>query len=356
MNDKVIPIHNSDQAAFNSCRRRWDLTSILRQGYRPHDMPLPLEFGICMHVGYQTFYDPMFQNVDIDMRLAMAQAKMLEALDLMRQRYLKDVGKEALDDQQMESYLWEKDMGPKMLQLYAMYSKEWDKDLKVIGVEEDWEVPLGFSIDGVPVVFRFRTDLRAEDGDGLQWLIDHKTTARMSESVDHLQLDPQMGKYLWGLRALGHPAVGAIYNEQYKGYPAPPARLKQPRKGLIFSTNKQLDTTYDLYMQTLIEVGEPIEPYQEFLDYLKSSGAVKQWVRRTKIVRNQHELDAVGQMILDNTLDMLDEPRIYPDPTKFKCDWCMVRKVCLAMNDGSDWQWILDNQYRKATTHYDHAV
>jgi hypothetical protein len=79
-------------------------------------------------------------------------------------------------------------------------------------------------------------------------------------------------------------------------------------------------------------------------------------VRRTVVRRNEHELQMQGITTQQIAIDMLNDPQVYPMPTKFKCTWCAFRQVCLQMNDGSDYQWTLNNQYKKVGTHYGHAV
>jgi len=354
----LIPIHNSDQETFLSCRRRWDLTSVLRQKWRPDDLPKPLKFGICMHQGYEVLYRPELWNADRDVVLSMAIGEFLESMRLVKAKFLKDTGIGAYSDEQQAEYLEMTSLGPKMLTLYHMHMQRWHEHLHFtpLGVEEEWEVPLDLTLAGRDLVFRFRTDLRLEDEFGGMWLWDHKTTARMSESVDFLSMDPQMGKYLWGLRQLGLPVVGAIYNEQYKGFPDYPVELKVPRQGRRLSVNKQADTNYDLFLAKIVELGEPLELYTEYLDHLKSSAEVKQWVRRTQIHRSATELHNQGVTLKQIAIEMLNDPVIYPSPSKWKCDWCMVRDVCLQMNDGSDWEWTLRHKYHQVKDHYDHAV
>lgn len=359
MNDRtVIPIHNSDQESFLQCRRKWDLTSILREAYRPFDMPTPLKFGICMHKAYQVLYQPETWNADRFTVYAMAVAEFVYSMEEVRAKFLKDTGQPGLNEEQQAEYIMLMTLGPKMLEVYHGYMErcEEQKFLKPLGVEEDWEVPLGFSKDGIEVVFRFRTDLRVEDEYGQQWLWDHKTTARMSESTDFLTRDPQQGKYLWGLLQLGLPVVGAIYNEQYKGYPCKPEVLKSRRLGRGLSTSKSSDTTYELMLEAIEEHGEDPAMYEEYLDWLKSSQNAKQWTRRTQIRRNNHELVQQGHALKEIAIDMLDDPRIYISPSKFKCDWCMVKAPCMQMLDGSDYQWTLDNMFEKVTNHYGRAV
>lgn len=309
-----------------------------------------------MHQGYEVIYAPQYWAADRETVLHLSIGAFVGSMVAVRDKYLRDTSQEALNEEQQAEYLELMTLGPKMLELYFEYHQRYDEGLTPLGVEEDWSVPLGFAVDGVDVVFKFRTDLRVQDADGHEWLWDHKTAGKMSESVDHLTMDPQMGKYLWGLHMLGHPVVGAIYNEQYKGYPQPPAVLKQQRLGRWLSTSKSADTTYELMLKAIEEQGEDPALYEEYLEWLKSSNEVKQWIRRTQVRRNVHELNMQGQITQQIAVDMLNNPQIYPSPSRFKCNWCMVKPVCLEMFDGSDWEWTLTTNYTKVTNHYGHAV
>ena len=288
----------------------------------------------------------------------MAKSEFVDAMKAVRDKYLKDTKKEALDEEHQTEYDEMMVLGLNMFETYVdfMIQSEERKLWTPLGVEEHWEVPLGFSVEGVEVVFRFRTDLRIEDADGFQWLWDHKTTAKMSESTAYLERDPQMGKYLWGLKQLGFPVIGAIYNEQYKSFPDEPAVLKTTRLGRGLSTSKSQDTTWALMMKAIEEHNEDPSLYEEYLEWLKATEGSKQFVRRTMVRRNEHQLQMQHQTLHQITVEMLSDPAVYPSPSKFKCDWCMVPDVCQQMEDGSDWEWTLKNRYHQVKDHYGHAV
>jgi hypothetical protein len=156
-----------------------------------------------------------------------------------------------------------------------------------------------------------------------------------------------MGSYQWALeQQLGIPIAGSVYNELYKGMPQPPAMNKVQRQGRWFSVNKMQDTSYALYLQTLLEYNEPIELYKDILEHLRVSG--KQWFRRTQIHRSPNEMRELGERITMEAQDMIDPNiKLYPNPSRFSCKWCPFRTPCIMMNDGSDVEWILNEQYVK---------
>jgi hypothetical protein len=269
-------------------------------------------------------------------------------------------------------------LGVGMLDNYFDYSWRVDKGWEPVGVEVPFEIPIkappGFverisetgciyvGADGnlwwvddqvgtpaQPIVYRGRIDLIMRDPHGNIWLWDHKTAARFEENVDWLELDEQMGSYGWAYREIaGVAPYGIMYSELYKGIPEPPKRLDRPRKGCSFSVSKSQDTSYELLLATVkAEDRTAYEQglYDEVLQFFKAEG--KQYFRRTPVIRNASEYDNLSIQIAWEAIDMLSDPITYPNPSKFACKWCMFRTPCLALNDGSDHEYILNTSFRK---------
>jgi hypothetical protein len=358
-----IPIHNSDIQSFKGCRERWNWMSDLREGLKPIETPTPLSFGSAIHAAEEVYYHPQTWS------LVMGGGKMREAvianainafMDHVRgtkKRYLKFSGREALDEVQQDEYDEQVNLGVGMLLHYFEYI--WQHDIAAgitpVGVEVPFEFPIFDTIEeqnellphlvGYIVVFRGRIDLLAQDKDGLLWIIDHKTTAAMKDKLQFLEMDEQMSSYILGYSIAEAPIAGAIYNEILKGYPKPPERNATTRLGRNFSVNKQQHTSYDVYLETITAAGEDVSLYEDFLNWLKNFGPT--YVRRTFIPRTNAELISTARNIKMVTLDMLDNPRIYPSPGRWSCDYCPAAQACLAKLDGTDYQWILDTNFIK---------
>ena len=72
--------------------------------------------------------------------------------------------------------------------------------------------------------------------------------------------------------------------------------------------------------------------------------------RRTQVHRNVHELQDQGARIFYEVQEMLNPDTVpYPNPSKLNCSWCSFRQPCLAMNDGSDYEFLLEEDYRIRT-------
>jgi hypothetical protein len=355
----TIPIHTSDRKKFKGCRREWDFSSVIRQSYRPARLARPLSFGTSIHKGLETLYHPdtweMVKNGG-----APAAAVYTASLQAFRdqqlwskQVYLKQTKQDFLPEQFQVEYDEDMKLGEGMLRNYFKWHRREDQFIPV-AVELDFEVPL-FEIPGIDedflVVYRGRIDVLVRDLDGGFWIMDHKTNARWDDRFGFLELDEQCGSYCWALQVmLGIKIEGVIYSELYKGAPEPPERLTRPYKGRNFSTNKQQNTTYHLFIETLKAQGEPLSPYADYINFLKAEG--KTYFRREQIHRSQTELKNLGLQIADEAHDMLESPKIYPNPGKYTCDWCSYRQPCIATNDGSDVQFILDTNYIKVKGHY----
>jgi hypothetical protein len=199
-----------------------------------------------------------------------------------------------------------------------------------------------------PVVFAGRIDLLAEDQYGDLWIEDWKTSARLSTDRDEfLDLDDQVGSYVWAMNQLGRPVRGFIYHEQYKAYPQKPEKLTRRYKGRIFSTNKNQATTAELATKTFMEEDrEAFDEglYDDYIQFLENDG--RPFHERFQKHRSPAELEQIGRNLYDEALDMVSPyTRLYPNPGRFSCGSCAFRQPCLEKNGGGDYQYALDSLF-----------
>jgi len=186
-----------------------------------------------------------------------------------------------------------------------------------------------------------RLDMIVEDFDDRIWVLDHKTSKdRLDEEI--LILDDQMTMYLWAIQQiLGRPVEGCYYNVLRKKIPTVPKVLVS---GKALSQDKSIDTTYDVYLQAILDNGFNPAEYDKMLDLLanKKTG----FFERVKIRRNQHEIGMAGRLLLLEAIDMLNAPFIYPNPT-WDCKWkCDYKDLCLAINRNDDVEYLREALFR----------
>lgn len=189
--------------------------------------------------------------------------------------------------------------------------------------------------------------ISVEAQDGLyvtrNYVLTHNTAAQFGQT-EHLELDQQCGSYVWALKKLLNIDIaGVIYSEWRKKVPKEPDMLKS---GLP-SKNKSQSTTPELYRKKLEELGLDTEMYADFLQTLQDEG--QQYFRNIPIHRSSQELAALEANIVNEAIDMIDNPRIYPNPSRWNCNGCQFRSPCLMRQEGSDHIWYLDSSklYRK---------
>lgn len=346
-------VRTSDRISFKRCRRSWDMGSFQRQRYVPLVRPKPLDFGIAMHEAWAVYYDPDTWHIPRPLMLEPMLARFMAVTHEQLTNY-REAGYElAIDlEQDFEERI---ELGRGMIEHYVKWAPKVD-NFKPVKVEYDFEVPimnpfanntgseqLTCACHGWPVFYQGRIDGIIQDDMGFYWILEHKTAAQLGPT-DHLVLDEQCGSYAWALQHYGMNVRGVVYNEAIKNFPTPPTRLKSAREGRNYSVNRQQRTTYEVYMQTLIDNHEPVELYQEFLQYLKDEG--NPFFRRTQVHRNHNELKDIGVRVAYEALDMINpDLLVYPNPTRINCQMCSYRTPCIMMNEGSDYEFYLKEFY-----------
>lgn len=351
-------LRTSDRIAWKRCRRQHQFGSIWHRNLVPLRGSKPLEFGTDWHTAMGALYDPdtwhLVKNPKTRGPILESVRQIFTQTQIERKReYADENGGYSLevDDDFAERLI----LGLGMLNGYFSWHIEVD-NFKPVRVEVDFEVPIltdegeefHCQCHGWPVVYQGRLDGIVQDQFGWYWILEHKTAAQMGPT-EHLALDEQTGSYAWAVKQmLGLRVQGVIYSEAVKKVAHPPLELLRPREGRNFSINKNQDTTYELALHTLSKAGEKVELYQDFLEYLKLQG--NKFFRRTQVHRNLYELEDQGRRIYYEAREMLDPNTVpYPNPSRFTCQMCAFRPPCLAMNDGSDYEYLLQEGYRERT-------
>jgi hypothetical protein len=84
---------------------------------------------------------------------------------------------------------------------------------------------------------------------------------------------------------------------------------------------------------------------QAYYEHLLSKGE-DNFINRTPTRRNRMARRNTGIRIFYEALDMLNDPRVYPNPRKdFNCINCIFRGPCLGVESGYDWQSMIQDGY-----------
>lgn len=375
----LLKVSNSDISLFKRCRRKWNLGSFNRRNLVPKRPNTKLWLGTGCHYALQhwTKYGGSLDVIEAFNQWCDAEFDRLSSL----------LGTSANASFWNEIYKVA-DLGREVLAHYAswaikndnfrMVATEYEFSVPIIdtsiplaknGEIEDWvirEWGLNFQehpdfvstyvnkhlFDSetltIPALFVGRLDGIIQDSEGYFWVIDHKFMAKAIPQ-EILLLDEQTSKYVWAAKeaikygwwnALPSDAVlrGAYYNVVVKKIPKIPELTTTGR-----TSKKKLDTTQSVFTRTLLERGEDPRDFKEILESL--DGAEKKYFQRYPIFRGRDELYLIGQRLTYEYKEMarcgeqgfnLDNPLLYPTPTK-DCSWeCAFNSICYAANYGGD--------------------
>jgi len=188
-------------------------------------------------------------------------------------------------------------------------------------------------------------------------IIDHKTADTIKDDYfDHTDLDEQCTTYIWAAEVEAQMydlpyknIAGIVYQALRKAYPRPPSITTRGLPSLNKATES---TTPYLFAETIKELGltsyfQSDEKMQAYYTYLVEQGE-KQFIQRHPVTRNAHQKANAGLRLYMEAMDMLDNPRIYPNPTKdYSCLKCRFRGPCLAVESGWDWEDMIKDGYEK---------
>jgi hypothetical protein len=388
----IIPIHNSDRASFRRCRRYWDWSSPSRHNLTVradvHGINPNLWFGTGVHYALQAYYTPGLRRDPVEafktwfhiqwyggtvtedwLDLVYDLKPQMKPDGLFFVRGLEDI----LPDPDHDFYESLNDLGIGMLEAYKRYANQMD-GFEVLVAEHDFSVPIwdyenncilkrmDTRVDSpnagkvLEVHARGRMDAIWQKPSGKMGIMDHKTAEKIGEEYfEKLETDEQCTSYLWAaeieaqyydLPHKGEQMEEVIYNVLRKAAPRPPTIVR----GGLFSVNRNEEScTYDMLMEWItqneIDISSLSEKHQNYISWLRDVGD-EQFIIRKLVRRNRHQLRNAGIRLYLEALDMLGNPRIYPNlSNSFKCLGCAFRAPCLAKESGADWEFLIENNY-----------
>jgi hypothetical protein len=188
------------------------------------------------------------------------------------------------------------------------------------------------------------------------WITDYKFYKQFS-SAD-LAYDKQLSAYIWAGNAMfDKPVVGGILHEFKKQVPERPRILRTNGK---ISTAANQNTTHRLYREALINMYGAVDKAPSAnvrcLNELLGQESEERdgYIKRSRTRRTLHQQQAEGTKILMEVGDMCNpDLPIYTNETR-DCSWdCGLREICLMLDRGDDWEWLLNELTIKDTEEYD---
>lgn len=326
----------TDLQYFSSCRRKW----WLEKGWEPWKPNVNYWFGTAMHHGLETLYNTGDETQAYG-ELQKFMEDDLKKLSAELPEVWDNVATEFED-------LYGLCLG--VFSNYLIYDRE-EPLLREFGekqkVESKIKVPL-FDDDKLGTISLVgKIDLVLQRPNGDYWIIDHKTSGSLPDFAG-LDVDEQLTGYSYLLhRKTGIMPMGVIYNILIKDLPNSPKVLKDGS----LSKDIAQKTTYSLYTSTMTEMGVPLDDpdYEKVLSVLKAN----KWNRyftRGGSTRNDLELQSFWFHTLRKARDIvgiMKDPtkNAYPSASTYNCSYCPFLGVCKSMEDGGDWQAVLNSRF-----------
>jgi hypothetical protein len=174
---------------------------------------------------------------------------------------------------------------------------------------------------------------------GSTWILEVKTARTNWGHTPNLDIDLQMGAYLWALNRLRNdrPRVkGVLRLVATKRVPREPALTKLGKL-----SRAKITTTYELVMAAIIRHGLNPEDYRDWLDAL--ADAPHPIFQLMPFYRSPVELRNVQERLYTIYRQMRDG-HIYPNEGPL-CKWCMFKDPCKYVQQGHDYEWVLEEEF-----------
>ncbi len=201
--------------------------------------------------------------------------------------------------------------------------------------EHHFIVPLTKEIN-----LNFKVDALGRSKDKLRWIIDHKSYRSIPEG-EAPYTDLQTMIYTWGLRKLGIKVDGVMWNFIRWKKPTRPGLLSEGDK---LSQAKNIDTTWDVYLDTIREHGFKPKDYSKMKDIL--TNAETKFYKRLYLPINETLLDHLVSEAI-TTAEEIRDARPPVRSMERHCDWCEYKGLCQAELRGLDAKWIRSNEYQE---------
>lgn len=290
---------------------------------------------------------------------------------------------ELIPDPDVELFAEHKHLGIGMMNFYKDYAARND-NFRVVVSEHTFSVPVlnsdgkvlqwtdyrtmpewweGNDLFPKEVHARGRTDTIVQDLETGQYgVIENKTVGNLNEDYfRHLDLDEQCTQYMYcsereaEIYDLEYKNIDfVIYNALWKKYPKPPTILGSGKPSIDRQKEMTTARLFEKAMEdtphlAMILQGDP--KLQSYYQYLLDMGD-KLFIQRGTpemqyVTRNKAQKDNAGKRLYFEAMDMLNDPSIYPNPSKnYSCLNCAFRAPCIQAERGDDYEFTLNDGYQ----------
>lgn len=318
---------------FRECRRQWLLG--IHLGYQSRAGKPELWFGTLMHSALQVY------AVKGMAKAVQAWYKLFDAeIDAVRKSY------GGLWEQAQEMYEEFRELGAGMIQNYDLFVDAMGLEMANIHLEQRVWVPIIHPKSHRPIGVKLTARMdRIVAVDERQFILDYKTGSQPSGKS--LEIADQPTGYSYTYYRLTEELIeGVIIEGLMKKLPAEPRILQNGE----LSTAKNQNTLPDLYREEMKRRGLlHSAKHLECLEALTQQ-AWDGYFEREITQRNFEQLmsyeDHLYYIVREMQAVTADPKHLaYPSPSQMRCPRCPFINVCTAMEDGSDYEYLLENQF-----------
>lgn len=250
----------------------------------------------------------------------------------------------SLDPKQMKLFAAEKAQYGELLQdvsdIMEEYFNHWeDSDLRYIR-KAGKAAEHSFEIEIVPgILWNGKIDAIAKGGNGLRWLVEHKTFNRKPSDDDRWR-NLQSVSYFRAMDILGwKPVDGTLWDYIWSKAPRRPALLKD---GTL--SKKSIDT---LPVAVAAAIKEYALDPREYREYKRSVAANrKQWFQRIYTPVKPEVSKAVFSDFIASAVEMRElHGKVKEKNIERHCTWCDFEPLCRAQMQGNDFDYIKEREY-----------
>lgn len=221
---------------------------------------------------------------------------------------------------------------------YILNFRDIDTGLKILAVEKPFEVEIGQTLDGTPIVYEGIIDLIYEDSEGV-WICDHKTVTTIpDDSIRYL--DAQTNLYFHAAKSLGYDPQGVVFNYLRTKAPSIPKTLKN---GTI--SKAACDTDVMTFLATLKSAGQDLKDYDDIIKSLESN----MFYKRIRVPRPDKLVASMVKEFVDGC-SMIEKSSLFglfPRTINKNCSWdCEYCDLCFAEISGVNVDYTKSAYYR----------